>query len=187
MERDNANEEEEHSPSTWEELSDADKNLHNAIVNHDTLAVHQAIQDGANVRFCVTDQNFNLPSPYAPDCTPLILAVCEHDGSDASHQVVRILLDAGADPWWQDSRSESAISYACEDGHLSIVETLLDHDNDILEITEDFLWTPLISACAHQQTDIVRFLLNRGANVHATGGNGMTAKLYGCCSNLALT
>ena len=56
------------------------------------------------------------------------------------NEIVRILLDAGANARWKNSDGFSAIGTACENGHLSTVEMLFNHDNGLLEIA----WDPLI-------------------------------------------
>ena len=72
---------------------------------------------------------------------------------------------------------------ACRNGHFSIVEMLLNHDNGLLEITNDYGWTPLLSAIRYDHehtTEIVQFLLNRGANVNANDAKVMTALMVAC-------
>ena len=153
-----------------------DRNLLAAVEQNDTAAVQRAIRNGANVD-CVKRHFSRLTNTWHITARPLTRA-CGLGFED----IVRILLDAGANARWKNRRGWSAIGEACESGNLPIVEMLLNHDNGLLEITdEDFGWTPLIFAARyHRQTDIVRFLLSRGANVCATDDKGNTALMVAC-------
>ena len=160
-------------------LSALDWNLLDAV-ERNGAAVRQAIQEGASVN-CV-QKHFSLSNPtniFSID-TPLTKA-CKL-GND---EIVRILLDKGADARWQDSHGWSALSRACQNGHLSIVEMMLNHDNSLLEIRSNRLETPLLVAICRSQVDVFHFLLNRGANVHAISSIGMTT-LMAATGNLEI-
>jgi uncharacterized protein len=152
-----------------ETLSDLDRNLVVAVDQNDVEAAQQAIRNGAIVNCRVHRHGiFSIQ-------TPLIMA-CQHLGNAV---IVRMLLDAGANARWKDGYGLSAIAHACQNGHLSIVEALLNHDKDLLEIEDNVgrttsfmaIYTPRSS---RRHVDIVRFLLNRGANLQATSSTGMT-------------
>ena len=131
--------------------------LFHDVHRNDAAAVHLALRNGADV---------NIVRGYA---TPL------HEACKQGHdEIARMLLDAGADAWWRDSGGRSAIAKACQEEHLSIVEMLLDHDKDLLEIADNGGFTPLFVAISYQRVGLVRFLLDRGANVHAAARGGMT-------------
>ena len=106
---------------------------------------------------------------------------------EENNEIVRILLDAGADARWISSHQVSAITIACQNGNLSIADTLLNHDNDLLEIAGDRGLTPLFDAIIYQRFEIVRLLLNRGASAHAATQDGKTALMRACYEdNLAI-
>jgi ankyrin repeat protein len=154
-----------------EELSGSQEILLDAIKRNDAAAVQQSIQNGAKVNYCVDECFYTTP----------MLEACRR-GFD---EIVRILLDAGADAWWQDHRGGwSAIAEACKEGHLSTVQLLLNHDKDLLEIAckygDTIRNTPLLVAIQSGQSEIVRFLLDRGANVRRTGRDGFTALMTVC-------
>ena len=76
---------------------------------------------------------------------------------------------------------------ACSGGHLSIAEILLHHDsNGLLEITDESGWTPLVFASHAGRVNVVRFLLEHGANVHAVATDGRTALMVACQSGIGL-
>ena len=102
---------------------------------------------------------------------------------NGSDEIVRILLDAGADARWKDYEGRSPITLACGSGRgvLSFVETLLNHDHDLLEFSSGHGFTPLSLAINYNgETEVVRFLLERGANVHSTSEAGMTILMTAC-------
>jgi ankyrin repeat protein len=127
--------------------------------------VQQALQNGANVN-CYSENH---------DDTPLTSA-CERGNDD----IVRILLDAGVDPWRISYGGASAMRNAVEGGHLSIVELLINHDKGLLEIEDSFEQTPLMFAINHRLFGIVPFLLDRGANALATNDDESTTLMAAC-------
>jgi ankyrin repeat-rich membrane spanning protein len=146
-------------------LSSNDLRLWNAIERGDAVAVQQALGNGVNVNFVHEHE----------DSTPLLEA-CRR-GYD---EIVRILLDAGADARWKNKVGWSAFYEACRGERLSTVQLLLNHDKDLMELADNDGITPLIVAAHH--SDIVRFLLDRGANVYVTARNGITTLMKACQS-----
>ena len=145
--------------------SDADIDLFEAISRNDDTAVLEALHTSANVN-CDTKRQYY---------TPLLEA--SRAGYD---EIVCILLIAGADPWWQDFHGSSAMWVAVEEGHLLVVEMLLDHDEGLLEIVDGHGFTPLLVALLHGRFEIVHFLLDLGANALATTEYGLTTLLFAC-------
>ena len=144
-------------------LSEADRDLLDAVKRHNSADVQHALRNGAAV-----------------DCTRFgetsLMRACSRE-SDA---IVRILLDAGADSWRQDIHGWSGIGHACANGHLSTVQILLNHDNSLLEFVNIFGQTPLLAAFEYRQFELAHLLLDRGANVLATTTGGETALLLAC-------
>ncbi|XP_035219251.1 KN motif and ankyrin repeat domain-containing protein 2-like isoform X1 [Stegodyphus dumicola] len=65
----------------------------------------------------------NASSPFNNQ-TPLM-----HAASWGSHGMVRLLLDAGADPNFQDKDGSTALMYAAAHGHIVCARMLLEHPN----------------------------------------------------------
>jgi ankyrin repeat protein len=156
--------EDEESSSEDEE---ADLDLIETVRLDDAEGVQYYLRNGANVN-CKTGIG-------RYEATPLYWA--SYHGNDG---IVRILLDAGADPWDRDSLDLSAIDIACLRGHLAIVEMLLNHDNGLIEIENNTEHTPLLRAIENGLFEIVRFWLDRGANALATTYDGSTALMLAC-------
>ena len=153
------------------ELSEADRGLLEAVRRNDAEGVQHARRNGAIVNFV---KNGNEDDEQE-DWTPLMKACeCGYD------EIVRILLDAGADAWWKNGCGSSAIIEAILGAHLSIAEMLLHHDEDLLEIEDGYGQTPLFSATENRNSGFVSFLLNRGANAFATDKYGKTTLMYAC-------
>ena len=144
---------------------DVDLDLIEGVRSNDATAVQHALRNGANVNYFIDDSFW----------TPLMKAC--HKGFD---EIVRILLEAGADPWWRNLQKQSAIEEAVEQGHLSIVELLINHDISLLEIKGSFEQTPLLRAINGKHFEIVYFLLDRGANALAADECGMTTLILAC-------
>ena len=137
-------------------------NLLNATEQSDIAGVQRAIQEGAEVN-CV---NSLRDHPLGKAC---------QRGLD---DIVRILLDAGANTRFENSQGCSPIMRACAIGHLSIVEMLLHYDQELLEIANQYGESPLLIAAKCGRADIVRFLLDQGANVFAVDHVAQTALMH---------
>ena len=155
---------EDSSEQGEEEYSNADRDLFTAIKIKRFAGVKNALRNGANVN-CVNDAYGNTP----------LMEACYQSCAKS----VRILLDAGADPWLTN-RTWSAIGIACQIGEVSIVEMLLNHDKELLEIESKHGNTPLLDAICNQAFEVINLLLDRGANAFATNRYGATTLLLAC-------
>ena len=89
--------------------------------------------------------------------------------------VVRLLLDHGADKETQDSEyGQSSLSWAAERGNVDVVRLLLDRGAD--KETRDSEWgrSPLSWAARRGNVDVVRLLLDRGADIETCDNTGRT-------------
>jgi uncharacterized protein len=142
-------------------LRNCDYQIFAAIERNDADAVQKALQDGANV---------NAVSHYPGQrgsISPLTRA--SDRGND---QIVRILLDAGADAKWEELAGMTAASIACRNGHFAVVQMLIHHDRTLLECCK---WPPMFWACMKGHLEIFRFLMDQGCNVHAIFGSSSQA------------
>ena len=120
-----SDEEFEDSSEDDEDLQRAkDLDLLQAVIRNEAAAVQQALGNGANV---------NCSSGSAP-----LMEACKAGYDD----IVRILLDAGADARYRTDEDWSAMKKACGKGHLSTIDLLLNHDNGLLETEDRYGYTP---------------------------------------------
>ena len=99
------------------------------------------------------------------DDTSLIYAVSSPEPNACS--IAAMLLERGADVHAVGTFGP-AIFLACGFGNLEMVRLLLDHGADMEQAGEDDV-TPLMRAAVSMHPAVVRFLLERGANVRAKG------------------
>jgi ankyrin repeat protein len=78
--------------------------------------------------------------------------------------LVRSLLGRGADPRLRESDGTRALDWAAQKGLLAVVEQLLEHDPGLLDLPGYGDRTALIAAAAHSHVELVRWLLDRGAD-----------------------
>jgi ankyrin repeat protein len=97
-------------------------------------------------------------------------------------EMVKLLLKYGArhDPLEGEEgsyRNRSPIHWAAYNGHLDVVEVLLNSGVDInLEDFEGI--TPISLATSNKKTDIVKFLVDKGADVDIEDTHGFTPLYY---------
>lgn len=122
-------------------------------------ATKTAIIDGASVH------------ARAADGTPVIvLAVNER-----SIEIVKLLIENGARPDDRSKKDEtSPLTLAAANGDLEIVTYLLDHKADV-DLPGALRETALIKATRAHHNDVIKLLLERGANTDDTDSSGTTA------------
>ncbi|PIK60415.1 putative ankyrin repeat and KH domain-containing protein mask [Apostichopus japonicus] len=104
--------------------------------------------------------------------TPLMEAARE-----GHEEMVALLLAQNADINAQtEETQETALTLACCGGFLEVAKFLIEVEADI----ELGCSTPLMEASQEGQVELVKFLLSKGANVHATTATGDTALTYAC-------
>ena len=126
---------------------------------YDESILQQALRDGIDLNYALH-------------------AACSHHNT----YIARALLNAGADPHWKDSNGYSAFSAAFPYFTQSsrTFKMLIHQDASLLENEDDDGETTLHKAIATDKVDMVQFLLDRGANVHATTTRGTTTLMSAC-------
>ncbi|WP_374035581.1 ankyrin repeat domain-containing protein [Bdellovibrio bacteriovorus] len=71
-----------------------------------------------------------------------------------------------------------ALLVACKDGNLKKVEQILSAHPALLGVAGKQGWTPLIVACFNQSREVVRYLLELGADPNQAGAKGTTPAMY---------
>ena len=93
-----------------------------------------------------------------------------HNAAVGGHvDVVRLLVDAGAEVDAADDRSRTPLIRAAEYGHAAVVELLVGRGAQ-LDWVDAFGWTALYQSTLCGQRDMVEHLLRLGADVDGAGG-----------------
>lgn len=85
---------------------------------------------------------------------------CDHGDEEA----VKLLLEYGEMNPWNEWGPE-AFARACYNGHLGLVELLIDHCSDFVNISPRYFAQPLMAACEGSRQKVALLLLQRGAKV----------------------
>nr|XP_018903035.1 PREDICTED: histone-lysine N-methyltransferase EHMT2 isoform X1 [Bemisia tabaci]XP_018903036.1 PREDICTED: histone-lysine N-methyltransferase EHMT2 isoform X1 [Bemisia tabaci] len=126
--------------------------LHGACVGGHIGIVHILVQAGAQLDVLDRDQN-----------TPLILAA-----GHGQNEVVKYLVKAGASITFKGEDGMTALHLAAKAGNLEACHYLLSSPkvpSDFINLTDDGGWTPLVWAAEHSHTHVIRFLLEKNADL----------------------
>lgn len=110
--------------------------------------------------------------------TPLIVA-CDIRNEKA----VRLLVENGADVDAQDNTGTSSLHMLCT--HLShpvTIATLLIENGADIEIRDQMGYTPFLFACSYGNIEMIKVLVDSGADIYATNMNGDTC--LHCCDDV---
>jgi ankyrin repeat protein len=97
--------------------------------------------------------------------------------SEAGHlDIVRSLLDGGADVNERNASHRTPLHYASQEGRIEVAKLLIEYGADVNSLDGMLTgWTPLHAASFYGHSDVVRLLLNRGADVNAEDQHHFTA------------
>src|SRR5262249_27043858 len=88
--------------------------------------------------------------------------------------MIKLLLDAGADPNSVDPTGETALMTAARIGNLESVKMLLGGGANVDTADPTYKQTALMTAVRENHAEVVRLLVHRGANVNAQTRVGQT-------------
>jgi len=97
-----------------------------------------------------------------------------HRASMGGTELIRGLIDRGAEVSAKDSYGTDALMYAAWNGHIPAATLLLDRGADV-NARENDGQNALMFAAKNDKLDCAVFLLTRGFDLDATGNNGQTA------------
>ena len=106
------------------------------------------------------------------DYTPLMIAVYKED-----YDMVKYLLDKGANPNTANNEKKTALMIANDDGNFDISKLLIQQGANINAQDEDG-YTTLMNAALIGDYEMVKFLLENGANINTKDNDGNTVLYY---------
>ena len=128
------------------------------------LITEAAKKDEVAVVEALLRRGVNVSELLSSGATPLDIAA-----SSGALNVVRALLDGGADPNKTARSGSSPLEDAALRGWSSIAAVLLDHGARLNEVNSDSGKTALYAAASFGKGEVVRLLLQRGADVNLCG------------------
>ncbi len=126
-----------------------------------TTSVHAAVQEG-NLQMLVKLLNAGANPDSVDQLGRSVLLIAAGEGR---HALVEPLLSLGLNVDGLENCYETPLSAACEGGYIRFVENLLQHHANIHIRTKHAKMTPLHHAAAMHQPQIIRKLVDLGADI----------------------
>ncbi|ENN73908.1 hypothetical protein YQE_09480, partial [Dendroctonus ponderosae] len=125
--------------------------------------LHLAVQKGdLPIVYLLVAYRVDLDALDAEQGSALMLAVTEH-----RNQIAQYLITAGAQVALKGTDGMTALHAAARTGNLAACQALLRANKGLCDMRDDGGWTPLVWACEHGFTEVARFLLDQGADIHS--------------------
>ena len=136
--------------------------------------LHSAIfyRNAEDVKACLAAGDVKIDCDFF-QVTPLIFAT--HLGDK---EIVKLLLDAGANPDYEDSFGSTALRWAAHDGNEEILKMLIDANADVNLADKKDKMTALHYAAYRNDHEITKILLAAGADPLAENAEGETPVDY---------
>eukprot|EP01017_Pseudomicrothorax_dubius_P027379 TRINITY_DN3145_c0_g5_i1.p1 TRINITY_DN3145_c0_g5~~TRINITY_DN3145_c0_g5_i1.p1 ORF type:complete len:575 (+),score=82.61 TRINITY_DN3145_c0_g5_i1:309-2033(+) len=96
---------------------------------------------------------------------------------DSCLEMVKLLIQYGADPRFKDNLKQTALYYLARDGKTKVLEYLLDRGCPI-DDTDIYLQSPLYYAAREGKEETLRMLISRGANFNKIDTFSQTPLFY---------
>lgn len=147
----------------------ADIDITQAIINDDYLAIKKAIKQGVDLNQIVENElNENDES--------LLFFALHHK---CSFDTIKLMIESGADIEQVDPQGVSLLDEAIVSGSLELVRYLVEEKGmDVNRTQRKSGFTPLMQAAVYGYTDIVDFLLEKGADIHARDSSNLNVIEY---------
>lgn len=142
-------------------------NLEDAINSNDLALVRELLDKGADVDATEEDDYQNI--------TNLMYA-----SRDGKYEMVRLLLDYGANVNHKSYYGITALMFASTHGHYEIIKLLLDKGASVNEVDHDSRHSALMTAAYEGHIQVVKLLLERGANINFKNSYEDTALSCAC-------
>ncbi len=95
--------------------------------------------------------------------------------SRVDQDLLELLIDNGADLFYTDDEGVSIFDFAITYNNMFMIRLLLEKGKDVNEITRKSGFTPLMAAVCYGRYDILKVLLEAGADVTLADNKGLTA------------
>lgn len=170
-----------------------DEKLIEAISAGDTAAVTAQLKAGASPNARMRTYPALVVAFFAnKPATPAIIAALLKAGADASAmgsdnkpapqlaaeqpklELLNAFLDNGVSPDWKNQNRESMLALAASYGQANSVKLLL-HKKANINAQDDEGFTPLMNACQNRHVEVVKILLEAGADISLKSKYGDTA------------
>ena len=134
-----------------------------------------------NIYLCIENGKLNKVKQFVSDgydvnCIdfgrrPLVTA-CSY----MKHDIVKFLIEAGADVNLKDGCGTGPLYMACSQKNTSLetISLLVSSGGDINSICGQYLFSTLLSACQHSRIEIVEYLIKMGADINHVNKLGNT-------------
>ncbi|XP_053347114.1 histone-lysine N-methyltransferase EHMT2 isoform X1 [Clarias gariepinus] len=124
-------------------------------------ALHAAAQRGLlEICYLLVQAGAKVDAQDKSQRTALLEAI-----SNNQVEVTRFLIQSGACVYHAEEDGSTGLHHAAKLGNLEIVTLLLNTGQVDINAQDSGGWTPIIWAAEHKHTDVIRALLNRGADV----------------------
>ncbi|XP_051949418.1 histone-lysine N-methyltransferase EHMT2 isoform X2 [Xyrauchen texanus] len=124
-------------------------------------ALHAAAQRGLlEICYLLVQAGAKVDAQDKTLRTPLLEAIVNN-----RIDVVKYLIQSGACVYHAEEDGSTGLHHAAKLGNLEVVTLLLSTGQVDLNAQDSGGWTPVIWAAEHRHIDVIRALLNRGANV----------------------
>jgi ankyrin repeat protein len=155
-------------------MDESNAQLLRLIDNFDVLGVAQLLNDYREGR---VELDLMMSTDEADNT--LVHAAMRHIRLNARSDILKLLLEAGADPAKANRHGYSPLHWAAnmEEGNgasLEFMRLLIDHGAPV-NPADQFGETPFLTACGRGLMGVAKFLIDRGANVIAKKSKGQTA------------
>lgn len=129
--------------------------------------------DLGTVQALLTTPGISIDERQTDGTTALIIAA-SHGKAD----IVRALIDRGAYPNIADADGWTALMYAAQTDDVETTQALLNAPTIIIDKRKTDGATALIIAATHGNADVVKALINRGANPNVADDDGRTLLMH---------
>ena len=126
--------------------------------------LHSAAEGGNEVIIeTLLSSGLDIDSRGNDGTTPLMVAAAK-----GQEKTVNLLLSKGADPHLRNFMGRNLLHAAAEGGNSSIMRSMLSYDIDINSKDDESSVTPLMIAVKRNHVEVVKYLLQKGADISLT-------------------